>query len=201
LIGLLTAVGWRVEAGEVVGQVINIPNLLTLGRILLTPLIAYFILINQPLQALIFMAIAGLTDMLDGTIAKHFNMRTTVGAYLDPLADKLMLVSSIVCLFYVNEVPLFVFLAVVFRDAIIIAGAALYELVTRRLKMEPTFLSKTTTAVQIFYVLLALLHMAYGFSEMLMLFAVWLTFGLTVASGVQYMVLWTLKAVHMEREG
>jgi cardiolipin synthase len=88
---------------------------------------------------------------------------------------------------------------VIFRDAIIIGGAALYELVTRRLRMEPTFLSKTTTVAQIFYVLLALLHMAYGFSETLMQFAVWITFILTVASGVQYMVLWTLKAVHVER--
>ncbi|MDQ6966098.1 MAG: CDP-alcohol phosphatidyltransferase family protein, partial [Mariprofundaceae bacterium] len=76
------------------GQVINIPNSLTLGRILLTPIIVYFILEDQPIQALAFMAVAGLTDMLDGAIAKHFNMQTTVGAYLDPLADKLMLVST-----------------------------------------------------------------------------------------------------------
>jgi len=180
------------------GQVINIPNTLTLGRILLTPVIVYFILENQPIQALIFMAIAGLTDMLDGAIAKHFNMQTTVGSYLDPLADKLMLVSTIVCLFYMDEVPLFVFLAVVFRDAIIIGGAALYQLVTHRLRMEPTLLSKATTLVQILYVLIALLHMAYGFEESMMQFVIWLTFAITVASGVQYMVLWTLKAVRME---
>jgi len=182
------------------GQVINIPNLLTLGRILLTPVIVYFILQGQPIQALVFMAVAGLTDMLDGAIAKHWNMQTTVGAYLDPLADKLMLVSTIVCLFYVDEVPLFVFLAVVFRDAIIIGGAALYELVTRRLRMEPTFLSKATTTVQIFYVLFALLHMAYGIDEGLMQIVIRLTFAITVVSGVQYMVLWTLKAMHMEED-
>lgn len=182
------------------GKVINIPNLLTLGRILLTPVIVYFILIERPLEALIFMAISGLTDMLDGAIAKHFNMQTTVGAYLDPLADKLMLVSTIVCLFYMNEVPLFVFLAVIFRDAIIIGGAALYELVTRKLRMEPTFLSKTTTTVQIIYVLLALLHMGHDFSGHLMLVGSWITFAITVASGVQYMVLWTLKAVHVEKD-
>jgi len=183
-------------AGALMEKVINIPNLLTLGRILLTPFIVYFILEQQPLMALVLMAVAGVTDMLDGAIAKHFDMQTTVGSYLDPMADKLLLVSTIVCLFYVDEVPLFVFLAVVFRDAIIVAGALAYEVVTRRLKMEPTFLSKTTTTVQIIYVLLALLHMAYGFSESLMSFAVWVTFVVTVASGVQYMVLWTYKAVH-----
>jgi len=181
-------------------QVINIPNLLTLGRILLTPVIVYFILEDHPLQALVLMAVAGITDMADGAIAKHFNMRTTVGSYLDPMADKLLLVSTIVCLFYVNEVPLFVFLAVVFRDVIIVAGAVVYEVVTRRLKMQPTFLSKTTTTLQIFYVLLALLHMAYDFSDVLMSVAMWLTFVITVASGVQYMVLWTYKAVRQEEE-
>jgi len=181
-------------------QVINIPNLLTLGRILLTPVIVYFILENHPLQALVLMAVAGITDMADGAIAKHFNMRTTVGSYLDPMADKLLLVSTIVSLFYIDEVPLFVFLAVVFRDVIIVSGAAAYEVVTRRLQMQPTFLSKITTTVQIFYVLLALLHMAYGFSDVLMSSAMWLTFVVTVASGVQYMVLWTYKAVRQEEE-
>lgn len=182
------------------GQVINIPNLLTLGRILLTPVIVYFILDGEPVQALILMAVAGLTDMLDGAIAKHFNMQTTVGAFLDPLADKLMLVSTIVCLFHVGEVPLFVFLAVIFRDAIIVGGAALYELVTRRLRMEPTFLSKTTTTVQIVYVLLAMLHLSQDLPDSLMHLAAWTTFAITVASGVQYMVLWTLKAVYAEEE-
>ncbi len=181
-------------------QVINIPNLLTLVRILLTPVIVYFILEDHPLQALVLMAVAGITDMADGAIAKHFNMRTTVGSYLDPMADKLLLVSTIVCLFYVNEVPLFVFLAVVFRDVIIVAGAVVYEVVTRRLKMQPTFLSKTTTTLQIFYVLLVLLHMAYDFSDVLMSAVMWLTFVITVASGVQYMVLWTYKAVRQEEE-
>ena len=190
-------------AGALMGRssldrVMNIPNALTLGRILLTPLIVYFILEAKPGEALIFMAVAGLTDMLDGAIAKHFGMRTTVGAYLDPLADKLMLVSTVVCLFYIGKVPLFVFLAVVFRDAIIVGGAAVYEMVTHRLKMEPTFLSKTTTTIQIIYVLLVLLNQAFSLPEFLMTLAVWATFAATVASGVQYMVLWTLKAVREE---
>ena len=198
------AAGWFARSADVgcalMGNVINIPNLLTLGRILLTPVIVYFILDGEPVQALVFMAVAGLTDMLDGAIAKHFNMQTKVGSYLDPVADKLMLVSAFVCLFYVDQVPLFVFLAAIFRDAIIIGGAALYELVTRRLRMEPTFLSKVTTVVQIIYVLLALLHMSHELPDTMMNLGAWATFAVTVASGVQYMVLWTLKAVHAEGE-
>jgi len=178
--------------------VINLPNLLTLGRILITPFIVYSILNGFVLQALALMVVAGLTDMLDGAIAKHFHMQTVVGAYMDPIADKLMLVGSIISLFIVGQVPLFLFLAVVFRDAVIVIGAVTYELVTHRLKMQPTYLSKVTTVVQIIYVSTALLHIAWPLPSMLIDTAVWITFATTCASGVQYMVLWTNKATHEE---
>jgi len=84
----------------------------TLARIIMTPIIVYMVLSNQPWLALALMVIAGITDMLDGAIARYFNMRTTVGAYLDPLADKIMLISLFVTLFIVGQVPLFVFLAI-----------------------------------------------------------------------------------------
>jgi cardiolipin synthase len=182
-------------AGAVIGEVINAPNLLTLARILLTPFIVFTILSGEPVQALALMFIAGLTDMLDGAIAKRFNLQTAVGAYMDPIADKLMLVSAIVSLFIIDQAPLFLFLAVFFRDVIIIMGAIAYEMVTHRLKMEPTFLSKATTTVQIIFVLLILLSMAVPLPLWIIQAATWLTFIITCLSGVQYMVLWMLKAV------
>ncbi|MDQ7010984.1 MAG: CDP-alcohol phosphatidyltransferase family protein, partial [Mariprofundaceae bacterium] len=100
------------------GRILNIPNLLTLARIILTPFIVYAILKNEALMALLLMITAGVTDMLDGAIARYFNQRSTVGAYMDPLADKLMLIGTIVALFIVDRTPLFLFLAVVFRDVI-----------------------------------------------------------------------------------
>jgi len=177
-------------------RILNIPNLLTLGRILLTPFIVYAILIHEPKLALLLMAIAGLTDMLDGAIARYFNQRSIVGAYMDPLADKLMLIGSVVTLYVIGEVPLFLFIAVVFRDVIIIIGAIAYEMVTHKLKMEPSLASKATTFLQIMFVLSTLAGMAWQVpGEIVQQILLWLTFAFTCLSGIQYMVVWMCKAV------
>lgn len=182
------------------GQIVNIPNLLTLGRIVLTPFIVYEVISKHALHALILMLIAGLTDMLDGAIAKHFNQQSVVGSYMDPIADKLMLIGSIVSLFLIGKTPLFLFLAVVFRDVIIVVGAVAYELVTRRLEMQPTISSKATTAMQIAYVVMVLLHMAGMLPAAAVTVATWATFVLTCISGLHYMWAWTVKAVVHEGE-
>ncbi|MDQ6952531.1 MAG: CDP-alcohol phosphatidyltransferase family protein [Mariprofundaceae bacterium] len=180
-------------------HVLSVPNILTLMRILMTPVIVYMVLTHQPWLAVILMVIAGVTDMLDGAIARYFNQRTTVGAYLDPLADKILLVSLFVSLFVVGKVPLFIFLAVIFRDAIIIFGAIAYEIVTRQLTMEPSLISKATTCMQIFYVALLLLDMATPIEGIWVSLVMWLAFVLTCMSGVHYMVTWTHKAVGHEK--
>ncbi len=180
-------------------RILNIPNLLTLGRILLTPFIIYAILEQQPVLALLLMAIAGLTDMLDGAIARYFDQRSVVGAYMDPLADKLMLIGSFVTLFVMHQVPLFLFIAVIFRDIVIVIGAIAYELVTRRLEMQPSLASKATTFFQILYVLAVLAQMAWQLpGESIVQLLVWATFLLTCISGIQYMVVWMRKAVTAE---
>jgi cardiolipin synthase len=149
-------------------------------------------------MALILMVAAGITDMLDGAIARYFNQRTTVGAYLDPLADKLMLISMFVTLFIIGEVPLFLFLAVIFRDAIIVVGAIAYEMVTHSLKMEPSMVSKVTTFMQIVYVVTLLLHMASPLGGIWIGMVVWATFVVTCISGLHYMLVWTRKAITEE---
>lgn len=180
------------------GRIFSIPNLLTMARILLTPFIVYAILIHQPLLALILMAIAGFTDMLDGAIARYFNQRSTVGAYLDPLADKLMLISSIVTLFYIGSLPIFLFIAVVFRDVLIVVGAVAFELVTHKLEMQPTLTSKLTTLMQILLVLVVLAGQAWPVPAQLTDSIIWITFAVTCISGVQYLVVWMRKAVTSE---
>ena len=176
-------------------KILNIPNLLTLFRIVLTPVIVFAVVTERPRLALALMVTAGVSDMLDGAIARYFNQRTTVGAYMDPLADKLMLISCIVTLFLIGQAPLFLFLAVVFRDVIIMGGALAYELVTHRLEMQPSLVSKATTLMQIVYVAAVLLQMAYPVPEMLVQIILWITFTLTCISGLHYMLVWTLKAV------
>ena len=179
-------------------KILNLPNLLTLCRIALTPVIVYAILLEQAWLALGMMFMAGISDMLDGWVAKRFGQQTIVGAYMDPIADKLLLIGSIVSLYLIGQVPLFLFLAVVFRDVIIVGGAIMYELVTRRLKMEPTLLSKATTVWQIVYVLIILLNMVRPLPTWLTAASAWSTFVLTCLSGAHYMIAWTLKAMHEE---
>jgi len=180
-------------------RILNIPNILTLARILITPFIVYAIIKAEPAFALLLMGVAGITDMLDGAIARMFNQRSVVGAFMDPLADKLMLISTIVALYFLKHIPTYLFLAVVFRDMVIILGATAYEIVTHKLEITPLFTSKITTFLQITLVLCVLADMAWQtFGPMTLQVVVGLTFAFTCLSGVQYMVLWMRKAVSAE---
>jgi len=174
---------------------LSIPNILTLSRIVMTPIIVYLLLQDEAELALFLLIVAGVSDMLDGAIARFFNQRTIVGAYLDPLADKMMLISTMVTLFYLGVVPLFLFLAVLFRDILIVLGAISYELVTHNLKMEPSLVSKATTAMQILCLLVLILNMAWPIDGVIVTISVWSAFVLTVMSGLHYLVVWTKKAV------
>jgi len=176
-------------------RLLNIPNILTLTRIVMTPVIVYVLLRDEAELALFLLLLAGFSDLLDGAIARFFNQRTIVGAYLDPLADKLLLISTMVTLFYLGVVPLFLFLAVVFRDVLIVLGAISYELVTHNLKMEPSLVSKATTAMQIVCLLVLIFNMAWPIGSWVVILSVWLAFVLTVVSGLHYLVVWTKKAV------
>ena len=179
-------------------HVLNVPNMLTLLRILMTPVIVYMVLEDKPWAAVVLMVIAGCTDMLDGAIARYFHQKTTVGAYLDPLADKILLMSLFVSLFFMGEVPLFVFIAVVFRDVLIVLGAAMYQIFTGQLTMQPSLASKATTFIQILYVSLLLLNMAMPMDTIYITWVAWCVFALTCISGVHYLLSWTYKALGHE---
>ncbi len=183
-----------------VNRILNVPNLLTLARIVMTPVIIYLILEGSIEMALVLMAVAALTDMLDGLIARYWNMRTTVGAYLDPVADKILLLGAIVTLFILEQVPLYLFLAIIFRDIVIVVGAIAYELLTHRLRMQPSMISKSTTLAQIVYTLLVLYSMVRPLDPSWLQSAAILTFFVTCASGLHYLVSWTIKALSDERE-
>jgi len=178
---------------------LNVPNALTLLRIVLVPVIVWALLTGRHLLALFLTALAGLTDLFDGWIAKRFNQQTKVGAYLDPFADKLLLLSTMLILFLTDRVPLPLFLAVLFRDVIIVVGALAYELATRKLEMAPLFSSKLTTVLQIVFVLTAMLNSAWPLPPLLLALVVWSTFAFTCISGLQYMLLWSRKAISAER--
>jgi len=169
---------------------VNLPNIISLARLLSVPLIVSLILSHQLLAAFLFFAIAGLSDALDGFLARVFKSRTTLGAYLDPIADKALLVGVYAALGQAGLVELWVVVLVVFRDVVIIGGILLLFLFKSTIEMKPIMISKINTVVQLAY---ALFVLSQG-EELLDLPKFNLYFGYlvaftTVLSGVSYVNL------------
>ncbi len=134
----------------------TIPNLLTLIRILLTPLLVWLLLNQKLSQALLVFFIAGITDGLDGFIARAFDQKSKLGAYLDPLADKLLLDTSFVLLSRLDLIPVWLAIITVTRDALILLGILLFFLNHIPVEIKPSIASKLTTLSQIITALVAM---------------------------------------------
>ena len=134
----------------------TIPNLLTLARIFLTPVLVWLLLDGRFNAAFVVFFVAGMTDALDGLLARLFNQKSRFGAYIDPLADKILLVTSFVILGYIGMVPLWLVIIAVSRDIMILLG--LFTLVFYQIKVEiqPVVSSKLTTFFQLLTVFLRL---------------------------------------------
>ncbi len=141
----------------------NIPNLITLGRILLVPVIVWAIGSGQLTIAFLLFLVAGLSDAVDGFLAKHFNMQTELGALLDPIADKALLVSIYVALGIAGEIPRWLVILVVSRDIMIVGAVIVSWLVDRPIPMKPLMVSKLNTVVQVLFAALVLAALGFGF--------------------------------------
>ena len=165
---------------------LNIPNSLTVLRIFLVPVFVGFLIYEQYDHALITLLIAALTDGLDGTIARIANQRTRIGAYLDPLADKLLLVSAFLTLSVLHLVPVWAVILVVSRDAMLLAGTLIARMTDSPVDLSPTILGKGTTLAQLIYIIMVMLT-ATGYIQVKvihpMLFVMVIV---TVSSGVHY---------------
>jgi cardiolipin synthase (CMP-forming) len=169
----------------------TVPNALTVARILFTPLFVVFFLDESYLAALSLFFLAGVTDGLDGFLARVLNQRSPLGAVLDPLADKVLLDTSFVCLAQVGWVPGWLAVAVVSRDVIILGGVALLTFWGQDMResIKPSPASKATTAAQMLLVLMAFLQGAVSWGGKLELAVdglVWVTAALTLVSGGHY---------------
>ena len=162
----------------------NLPNLITVIRILLVPLFVILVVYHYELCALHIFIVAGLSDALDGFIARTWNLKTRVGTYLDPIADKLLLVSSFITLALLMKVPLWIMIIIISRDIILgITGLILLNFIDiRSYHIRPSMLGKITTVLQILTVLLVLL----GKKGPLFTTTLWITAFATVASGLHY---------------
>jgi cardiolipin synthase len=176
-----------------------LPNLITLGRLLAVPLAVWLIIGGRFASAFWLFVAAGVSDALDGYLARRFGTRSELGAYLDPLADKALLTSVYVSLGYVEHMPNWLVILVVFRDVLIIGGAMLYQTLTQRLRMQPLFVSKVNTTAQIAlaaFVLgqLGLRFDSHGIDVVLMYIVV----GTTIVSGGAYVAIWGWRIVRSE---
>jgi cardiolipin synthase (CMP-forming) len=169
----------------------TIPNALTIARILLTPLFVVLFLDGKHTAALGMFFLAGLSDALDGLLARLLNQRSALGALLDPLADKILLDTSFVCLAYAGWIPLWLAVVVVSRDCLILGGVAVLCFRGKDMLqgVHPSLVSKLTTVSQMALVLVAFLiglDVWGGGFGVLMPALVWGTAALTVLSGGHY---------------
>lgn len=130
----------------------QLPNIITISRILVIPFIIYFLVSGDYRLSFWLFVWAGLSDGLDGMIARMCSMRTKLGAFLDPLADKIMIVGMFAAFWGLGLVPLWLFLLVIGRDVMIIAGVIIVHKKSYPLEFEPIFLSKINTALTIVFV-------------------------------------------------
>jgi cardiolipin synthase len=131
----------------------DIPNVITAFRFLLVPPVVILLLQERFTAALVVFGVAGFSDALDGFLAKRFDWRSRLGGIMDPLADKLLLVSSFVTLGWLGLIPAWLVLLVILRDLVIVAGATFYHMRIEQFEAEPSVASKLNTAAQILLVL------------------------------------------------
>jgi len=170
---------------------VSLPNIITIARILMVPLAIWLIISQQMMPAFLVFIAAGISDAVDGWLAKRYGMKTELGAHLDPLADKLLLISLFVTLAIMEKVPVWLAILVVSRDVLIVGGVVLAWIMERPMQMRPRYVSKINTAAQIIFIGVTLLALAMGWDET---WIDWLGAPLvgllTLASGAQYLQDW-----------
>ena len=169
----------------------NIPNFLSLLRIILVPVIVIFLIQGLYAKALIIFVIAGITDALDGALARLLNKQTELGSFLDPLADKILLSTSFISLAIFGLIPSWLAVIVISRDFIILLGLLILSMMSVTYEIKPVFVSKVTTTLQIATVFFALLLKTVTYdiiSYDWIVILSWLTASFTVFSGLIYII-------------
>ena len=169
----------------------NLPNAITIVRFLLVPVVVWAIATHQMQIAFWLFATAAISDMLDGFFAKHFGMTSEFGAHLDPLADKAMLVSIYVMLAVAGKLPLWLVIAVVSRDLMILAAVMMSWMMDRPIKIRPLMVSKVNTLAQFLLAALVLAAGAFGIDPGNALTLGFVAVGvLTGLSAAAYLLTW-----------
>jgi len=174
-------------------------NMITILRLVLVPVVVYCMLTMQWHLAFAGFLVAGVSDAIDGFVARQFNQRSKLGGYLDPMADKLLLVSVFVVLGFMGKLPLWLVIAMVSRDALIVCAVLLSSVMATPVEIKPLMVSKANTAAQIVLAAVVLAELAFTADfgpvrpALIILSAL-----LTVASAGAYLVAWSR---HMSKHG
>ena len=167
----------------------NLPNYITLTRIILIPFFINLMIYGYYGAALAVFVVACVTDALDGMIARLTKSQTELGAFLDPMADKLLIVSAFLTLVLLRMLPIWLVIIVVSRDVILVLGSAVIYFLGQEFKSRPSLIGKATTVLQLVVVTLALaLNNTVGMMERVIPLLHWTTAVFTIASGLQYVV-------------
>ena len=173
----------------------DIPNIITVFRLLLVPPVVVLMLNQRFGAALVVFGIAGISDAIDGYLAKRYNWTSRLGGLLDPLADKLLLLSTFITLAWLGWIPLWLVSLVILRDLVIVAGAIVYHMRIEQLDAEPSVVSKLNTVTQILLVLAVMFTQAIQELPALwmdvLLYSVLAT---TIWSGLDYIWTWGRRA-------
>jgi cardiolipin synthase len=181
-------------------QAADIPNLICIVRIILVWPIVVTLIDGRYALALGLILVAGISDGLDGFLAKRFNWQSRLGGLLDPLADKLLLVAVFIALSMTGLVPLWLTAVVISRDLVIVSGGVVYQWLVEPVQPEPSVASKINTGTQLLYVLAVISHRTSGMPppEFLTLAGA-VVFVTSTVSGLDYVVRWSGRAIRSRR--
>lgn len=166
----------------------NLPNYITLARIVMIPFFIGLMIYHQYKAAMGVFVAACVTDALDGMIARIKNQKTDLGAFLDPIADKLLIVSAFMTLVLRGILPVWLVMIVISRDAILVLGSMVIYFTGHEFVARPSLIGKATTVLQLITVTLSLMLKVYGIKTGFMPILYWTTAVFTIVSGTQYVV-------------
>ena len=175
----------------------DIPNIISILRIILVVPIAYFLWHQNYLIALLLFLIGGLSDGLDGYLARRYKWETELGVILDPMGDKLMMLGAYLLLGWHHLLPWWLVSLVILRDLIIVVGTLLYRQFVGTAKLKPLFISKLNTAVQILLVLSVMFSQVINLNLLIIDSLLWLVVFTTLMSGYAYINEWGRRAWHI----
>lgn len=171
----------------------TIPNIITIARLICVPVVIYAMLLGAIDIAFLLFLAAGISDGVDGFIARRYNMRSKLGAYIDPVADKLLLVSTFIMLGFIEALPLWLIITVVSRDVLIVSAVILSSLTRNPVEVKPIFVSKANTAMQVVLLVVVLAELSFDVTfGPLGDILIFIVAALTVLSAAAYLRTWLI---------